>query len=150
MNVCAGSWSCENVSAEGDRRRQAELGMLSQLRAGIDVVCPVRRERCGDADARPSLLDRRDEGLYAEDVRDPREIVGEHVQGHLGTEQLRRLANRSRLAFSFRGASAARPPYSGGAVAGLTSSSWPGKSGCSRPTIKQTGSPTIGTLLAAG
>jgi hypothetical protein len=43
--------------------------MLSQLRAGIDVVCPVRRERSGGADAhadtQPSRLDRRDEGLYA-------------------------------------------------------------------------------------
>ena len=35
--------------------------MLSQLRAGIDVVCPVRRERSGGADAHPSRLDRRDE-----------------------------------------------------------------------------------------
>src|SRR4030088_1282765 len=26
---------CENVSAEGDRRRQAQLSMLSQSRAGI-------------------------------------------------------------------------------------------------------------------
>jgi inactivated superfamily I helicase len=58
--------------------------MLSQLRAGIDVVCPVRRERSGGADAHPSRLDRRDEGLHAEDVHDPGEIVGEHVQGHLG------------------------------------------------------------------
>ena len=36
------------------------------------------------ADSHPSRLDRRDEGLHAEDVHDPREIVGEHVQGHLG------------------------------------------------------------------
>jgi hypothetical protein len=83
-----GSWSCENVSAEGDRRRQAQLSMLSHLRAGIGVVCPVRRERSGGADAhadaQPSRLDRRDEGLHAEDVHDPGEIVGEHVQGHLG------------------------------------------------------------------
>jgi hypothetical protein len=57
---------------------------LSQLRAGIDVVCPDRRERSGGADRHPSRLDRRDEGLPAEDVHDPREIVGEHVQGHLG------------------------------------------------------------------
>ncbi len=50
----------------------------------IDVVCPVRRERSGGADAHPSRLDRRDERLHAEDVHDPGEIVGEHVQGHLG------------------------------------------------------------------
>jgi hypothetical protein len=31
--------------------RHAQLSMLSQLRAGIDVVCPVRRERSGGADA---------------------------------------------------------------------------------------------------
>ena len=83
-----GSWSCENVSAEGDQRRQAQLSMLSHLRAGIGVVCPVRRERSGGADAhadtQPSRLDRRDEGLHAEDVHEPGEIVGEHVQGHLG------------------------------------------------------------------
>jgi len=42
------------------------------------------RERSGFADAHPSRLDRRDEGLHAEDVHDPGEIVGEHVQGHLG------------------------------------------------------------------
>jgi len=61
--------------------------MLSQLRAGIDVACAVRGERSGGAeahDAHPSRLDRRDEGLQAEDVDDPREIVGEHVRGHLG------------------------------------------------------------------
>ena len=40
MNLSAGSWACENVSAEGDRRRQAQLSLLSQLQAGIDVVCP--------------------------------------------------------------------------------------------------------------
>ena len=49
------------------------------------MVCPVRRERSGGADAhadtQPSRLDRRDEGLHAEDVHDPREIVGE--QWHL-------------------------------------------------------------------
>jgi hypothetical protein len=45
-----GSWSCENVSAEGDRRRQAQLSMLSQSRAGIDVVCPG-----GEAKALESL-----------------------------------------------------------------------------------------------
>ena len=84
MQTDTGSWSCENVSAEGDRRRQTELSMLSQLRAGIDVVCPVRRERSGGADAHPSRLDRRDERLHAEDVHNPGEIVGEHVQGHLG------------------------------------------------------------------
>ena len=39
-DFCFGSWSCENVSAEGDRRRQAQLSMLSHLRAGIGVVCP--------------------------------------------------------------------------------------------------------------
>jgi hypothetical protein len=49
-----GSWSCENGSAEGDRRRQAQLSMLSQLRAGFDVVCPVRPERSGGADALPT------------------------------------------------------------------------------------------------
>ena len=52
------------------------------------MVCPVRRERSGGADAHadahPSRLDRRDEGLHPEDVHDPREIVGEHMQGHLG------------------------------------------------------------------
>jgi predicted SnoaL-like aldol condensation-catalyzing enzyme len=52
------------------------------------VVCPVRRERSGGADAhadtQPSRLDRRDEELHAEDVHDPGEIIGEHVQGHLG------------------------------------------------------------------
>jgi hypothetical protein len=52
------------------------------------MVCPVRRERSGSADAHadahPSRLDRRDEGLHAEDVHDPREFVGEHVQGLLG------------------------------------------------------------------
>jgi hypothetical protein len=32
----------------------------------------------------PLRLDRRDEELHAEDVHDPGEIVGEHVQGHLG------------------------------------------------------------------
>jgi hypothetical protein len=48
-DFCFGSWSCENGSAEGDRRRQAQLSMLSQLRAGIDVVCPVRGERSGGA-----------------------------------------------------------------------------------------------------
>ena len=88
LKVGFGSWACENVSAEGDRRRQAQLSVLSQLRAGIDVVCPVRRERSGGADAhadtQPSRLDRRDEELHAEDVHDPGEIVGEHVQGHLG------------------------------------------------------------------
>jgi hypothetical protein len=45
--------------------------MLSQLRAGIDVVCPVR-ERSGGSDAHPSRLDRRDERLHAEDIHDPR------------------------------------------------------------------------------
>src|ERR1700732_3680756 len=43
VNGSLGSWSCENVSAEGDRRRLAQLRMLSQLRAGIDLDCPVRR-----------------------------------------------------------------------------------------------------------
>jgi hypothetical protein len=46
------------------------------------VACPVRRERSGGADAHadahPSRLDRRDERIHAEDVHDPREIVGEH------------------------------------------------------------------------
>ena len=83
-----GSWACENVSAEGDRRRQAQRSMLSHLRAGIGVVCPVRGERSGGADAhadrQPSRLDRRDEGLHAEDVHDPGEIIGEHVQGYFG------------------------------------------------------------------
>jgi glutathione S-transferase len=53
--------------------------MLSQLRAGIDVACAVRREQSGGtdahADAHPSRLDRRDEGLHAEDVHDPRETL---------------------------------------------------------------------------
>ena len=80
---CFGSWACENVSAEGDRRRQAQLSILSQLQAGIDVAA---RSAVSDlvAPTQPSRLDRRDEGLHAEDVHDPREIVGEHVQGHLG------------------------------------------------------------------
>ena len=72
QKVRLGSWSCENISAEGDRRRHAQLSMLSQLRAGIDVVCPVRRERSGGADghadAHPSRLDRRDERLHADDM----------------------------------------------------------------------------------
>jgi hypothetical protein len=75
-----GSRACENVSAEGNRRRKAQLSMLSQLRAGIDVICPVRRERSGGADTHPLRLDRRDEGLHAEDVHDPGEIVGEQWQ----------------------------------------------------------------------
>jgi hypothetical protein len=75
------------VSAEGDRRWQTQPSMLSQLRAGIDVVCPVR-ERSGGADAHPSRLDRRDERLHAEDVHDPREIVGEHVQDHRQINQI--------------------------------------------------------------
>ena len=52
------------------------------------MACAVRRQRSGGADghadAHPSGLDRRDEGFHAEDVHGPREIVGEHVQGHLG------------------------------------------------------------------
>ena len=56
--------------------------MLSQLLAGIEVACAVRCQRSGGADghadAHPSGLDRRDEGLHAEDVHGPREIVGEH------------------------------------------------------------------------
>ena len=56
-------------------RRQAQLSILSQLRAGIDVACAVRRERSGGADAHadahPSRLDRRDEGFHAEDVHGP-------------------------------------------------------------------------------
>ena len=50
------------------------------------MACAVRRQRSGGTDghADPSRLDRRDEGLHAEDVHGPREIVGEHVQGHLG------------------------------------------------------------------
>ena len=60
------------------------LACCRKLLAGIEVVCPIRRERCGGADAHPSRLDRRDERLDAEDVHDPGEIVGEHVQGHLG------------------------------------------------------------------
>ena len=43
-----------------------------------DLVAPMH------ADTQRSRLDRRDEGLHAEDVHDPGEIVGEHVQGHLG------------------------------------------------------------------
>jgi hypothetical protein len=38
--------------------------MFSQLRAGIDVVCPVRRERSGGVDAHPSRLD-----LFADILR---------------------------------------------------------------------------------
>ena len=51
------------------------LACCRKLLAGIDVVCPVRRERSGGADghadAHPSRLDRRYEGLHAEDVHDP-------------------------------------------------------------------------------
>ena len=74
--------------------------MLSQLRAGIEVACAVRRQRSGGADghadAHPSRLDRRDERLHAEDVHDPREFVGEHVQGHPGGN-LRHGSNSRRI-----------------------------------------------------
>ena len=46
------------------------LACCRKLLAGIEVVCPVRRERSGGADghadAHPSRLDRRDERLHAD------------------------------------------------------------------------------------
>src|ERR1700737_4116779 len=49
----------------------------------------ARYKRCGDVEiwaerCPPSCLDCRQEGLYPDYVHGAREIVGEHVQGHLG------------------------------------------------------------------
>jgi hypothetical protein len=125
VNGSLGSWSCENVSAEGDWRRQAQLSMLSQLRAGIDVVCPVRRERSGGADAHadahPSPLDRRDERLHAEDVHNSGEIVGEHVQGHLGGNLRQALHQKGRRTHPHL---ERRAGWSGRASAGSRSLPW--------------------------
>src|SRR5258707_7186271 len=52
----------------------------------------------GRADAQPSRPDRRHERLHADDVHDPREIVGEHVQCHLGRNLRQALHQKVRRA----------------------------------------------------
>jgi hypothetical protein len=51
-------------------RRQTAVGDLGLSRFGGAML--------------PSCTDCREERLYSDDIHDAREIVGEHVQGHLG------------------------------------------------------------------
>jgi hypothetical protein len=86
---------CHHLQASSRTRHRT-----SQRTCELESTCPVRRERSGsagaNADAHPSRLDRRDERLHAEDVHDPREFVGEHVQGHPGGN-LRHGSNSRRI-----------------------------------------------------
>jgi hypothetical protein len=86
---------CHHLQASSRTRHRT-----SQRTCELESTCPVRRERSGSAgahaDAHPSRLDRRDERLHAADVHDPREFVGEHVQGHPGGN-LRHGSNSRRI-----------------------------------------------------
>jgi len=61
----------------------AKLNLACCRNGELESRLFARSAVSGGADAHPSRLDRRDERLHAEDVHDLREIVGEHVQGHL-------------------------------------------------------------------
>src|ERR1700730_6649356 len=81
---------CRPASTSASTPRQAQLLAIT---AGIDPKARrERHERSGGVESArtstptPSRPDCRQKWLHADDVHDPREIVDEHMQGHLGSD----------------------------------------------------------------
>jgi hypothetical protein len=92
-------WSCENIgwvaeTGESQLRHAETCSALTcycdcELESTLSLALAGRCERSGQVEStpigHPSRPDRRHERLHADDVHDPREIVGKNVQSHLGS-----------------------------------------------------------------